>query len=175
MLKLRIRLDKKVANVTITIIMHQSIESLGGGGPGLGRETRCFCQILLKIAARCTGITVIYCCCPLRRCMIGGDLNSDIILCCHNSSRPISRAHPASARSKIFVGFFHKIKSWNLRNLCILVEHAPGVGYTATELVPASGDECYLLIFSWAVSPHVPPPSQGFNWLVHKCPGRIFK
>ena len=50
--------------------MHQSIESLGGGGPGLGRETRCFCKILLKIAARCTGITVIYCCCPSRRCMI---------------------------------------------------------------------------------------------------------
>ena len=41
---------------------------------------------------------------------------------------------------------------------CILVEHAPGVGHTATELVPASGDECYLLIFSWAVSPHVPAP-----------------
>ena len=30
--------------------------------------------------------------------MIGGDLNSDVILCCHDSSRPISRAHPASAR-----------------------------------------------------------------------------
>ena len=29
--------------------------------------------------------------------MIGGDLNSDVILCCHDSSRPISRAHPASA------------------------------------------------------------------------------
>ena len=46
--------------------------------------------------------------------MIGGDLNSDVILCCHDSSRPISRAHPASARSKIlkiFVVYFHKIKS----------------------------------------------------------------
>ena len=46
--------------------------------------------------------------------MIGGDLNSDVILCCHDSSRPISRAHPASVRSKIlkiFVVYFHKIKS----------------------------------------------------------------
>ena len=57
---------------------------------------------------------------------------------------------------------------WNLRNLCILVEHAPGVGHTATELVPASGDECYLLMFSWAVSPHVPPPPPGdsIDWCI---------
>ena len=81
--------------------------------------------------------------------------------------------------AKIFVVHFHKIKSWNLRNLCILVEHAPGVGHTATELVPASGDECYLLIFSWAVSPHVPPPppppSRGFNWLVHNSPEAVIE
>ena len=103
--------------------------------------------------------------------MIGGDLKSDVILYCHDSSRPISRAHPASARSKIlkiFVVYFHKIKSWNLRNVCILVEHVPGVGHTATELVPASGDECYLLIFSWAVSPHVPPPPprDSIDWCI---------
>ena len=61
-----------------TAVMHQSIESLGGGGGGLGRETRC---------------------------MIGGDLNSDVILCCHDSSRPISRAHPASARSTVLTNY----------------------------------------------------------------------
>ena len=33
--------------------------------------------------------------------MIGGDLNSDVILCCHDSSRPISWAHPASARREV--------------------------------------------------------------------------
>ena len=40
-----------------------------------------------------------------RRCMIGGDLNSDVILCCHDSSRPISRAHPASARSTVLTNY----------------------------------------------------------------------
>ena len=37
--------------------------------------------------------------------MIGGDLNSDVILCCHDSSRPISRAHPASARSTLLINY----------------------------------------------------------------------
>ena len=37
--------------------------------------------------------------------MIGGDLNSDVILCCHDSSRPISRAHPASARSTVLTNY----------------------------------------------------------------------
>ena len=44
--------------------------------------------------------------------------------------------------------------------------------YTATELVPASGDECYLLIFSWAVSPHVlppPPPVDSIDWCINVC------
>ena len=73
--------------------------------------------------------------------------------------------------AKIFVVYFHKIKSWDFRNLCILVEHAPGAGHTATELVPASGDECYLLFFSWAVSPHVPappppPPRDSIDWCI---------
>ena len=36
--------------------------------------------------------------------MIGRDLNSDVIFCCHDSSRPISRAHPASARSTVLRG-----------------------------------------------------------------------
>ena len=37
--------------------------------------------------------------------MIGGDLNSDVILCCQDSSRPISRAHPASARSSVLTNY----------------------------------------------------------------------
>ena len=37
--------------------------------------------------------------------MIGGDLNSDVILCCHDSSRPISRAHPASATSTVLTNY----------------------------------------------------------------------
>ena len=37
--------------------------------------------------------------------MIGGDLNRDVILCCHDSSRPISRAHPASARSTVLTNY----------------------------------------------------------------------
>ena len=34
--------------------------------------------------------------------MIGGDLNSDVIFCCHDSSRPISRAHPSCATVQPF-------------------------------------------------------------------------
>ena len=37
--------------------------------------------------------------------MIGGDLNSDVIFCCHDSSRPISRAHPACARSTVLTNY----------------------------------------------------------------------
>ena len=37
--------------------------------------------------------------------MIGGDLNSDVIFCCHDSSRPISWAHPACARSTVVTNY----------------------------------------------------------------------